>query len=390
MTSTRPRKLLVAFGTRPEAIKLAPVIRELAGRPGAEVRVCLTGQHREMVDGILSFFGLPQHDDDLAIMRPNQSLNEIAARAFEGIDRVLARFQPDWTLVQGDTTTAFVSALASFHRRVKVAHVEAGLRSHDRFRPYPEEVNRVMTAVVADLHFAPTPRARADLLAERIPAERIQVVGNTVVDALRLALPRVQAEGFAATVRAELPGLDPGRPLVLVTGHRRESFGAPFRELCLAIRDLAERNPVQVVYPVHLNPNVRAPVQELLSGTPNVRLVEPVSYPLLVWLAQRSRFILTDSGGIQEEAAALGRPVLVMREVTERRESVEAGVSRLVGTERAAILEWGERLLRDDQAYRAMARPVDVYGDGHASERIADALLGAPGAEPGGEGPGRA
>jgi UDP-N-acetylglucosamine 2-epimerase (non-hydrolysing) len=374
MTIHRHPRILVAFGTRPEAIKLAPVLRALRVRGGAEVRSCLTGQHREMVQGILSFFGV-ETDDDLDVMRPDQSLNQLASRAFASFERVLSAFQPDWTVVQGDTTTALVCALSSFHRRVRVAHVEAGLRSHDRRRPFPEEANRVMTAVVTDLHFCPTVQARANLLAERVPAERIQVVGNTVVDALHLALPRVTAPAFAVEAAQAFPWLDPARPLVLVTGHRRESFGAPLRELCRAIREIAAANDVQIVYPVHLNPNVRAPVFGILGNAPNVKLVDPVSYPLLVWLAERSRFILTDSGGIQEEAAALGRPVLVMRDVTERRESVDAGVSRLVGTSRTAIREWSERLLRDEATYLAMARRVDVYGDGRASERIADALL---------------
>ncbi len=375
MTHDRYPRILVAFGTRPEAIKLAPVLRALRLRGDAEVRACLTGQHREMVEGILAFFGV-EADDDLDVMRPDQELNQLASRAFARFERVLTAFQPDWTVVQGDTTTALVCALASFHRRVRVAHVEAGLRSHDRLRPFPEEANRVMTSVVTDLHFCPTPQARANLVAERVPAERIQVVGNTVVDALHQALPRVATPAFAAQAARAFPWLDPARPLVLVTGHRRESFGAPFRELCHAIRELAAANDVQIVYPVHLNPNVRAPAHAILGQAPNVKLVDPVSYPLLVWLAERSRFILTDSGGIQEEAAALGRPVLVMRQVTERRESVDAGVSRLVGTSRASILEWSERLLRDEVAYRAMARKVDVYGDGLASERIAAALLG--------------
>lgn len=370
-----PQKILVVFGTRPEAIKLAPVIEALRARPGAEVRVCLTGQHREMVDAVLSFFGVVV-DEDLAIMQPGQTLNGIASRALAGVDRVLEAFAPDWTVVQGDTTTAFAAALASFHRRVKVAHVEAGLRSHDRFKPYPEEVNRVMTAAVTDLHFCPTAQARDNLVAEGYAPGAIRVVGNTVVDALHLAVAKLDDPAVEQEVARGYEWLDPAKPLVLVTGHRRESFGAPFRDLCLAIRELAERNAVQVVYPVHLNPNVRDPVFELLGSAPGVRLVEPVAYPTLVWLARRSRFILTDSGGIQEEAAALGRPVLVMREVTERRESVDAGVSRLVGTDRTAILEWSERLLKDEGTYRAMARKVDVYGDGRSSQRIADALLG--------------
>lgn len=375
-------KVLVVLGTRPEAIKLAPVIRELRGRPGQDTHVCLTGQHREMVSSILSFFQI-EADSDLEVMQPNQSLSGLAARSLVGLDRVLTDFSPDWTIVQGDTTTAFAAALASFHRHVKVAHVEAGLRSFDRTRPFPEEANRVMTTVVTDLHFCPTPLARENLLAERVPVESIHVVGNTVIDALHQAVERLGVGDVTRTsLAASFPRLRLDRPFVLVTGHRRESFGKPFEDLCLAIRDIARAEDVQFVYPVHLNPNVRRPVFEILGGEDRVHLGEPVGYPELVSLAQRCRFILTDSGGIQEEAAALGKPVLVMRDVTERRESVDAGVSRLVGTSHDVIVEWTLRLLRDDATFRQMARRVDVYGDGRASPRIADALGLVPGGSP--------
>jgi UDP-N-acetylglucosamine 2-epimerase (non-hydrolysing) len=367
-------KILVVLGTRPEAIKLAPVILDLRGRSGAQVTVCSTGQHREMVAAVLSFFGISP-DRDLEVMQADQSLNGLAARALAGLDGVVGELAPDWTVVQGDTTTAFAAALASFHRHVRVAHVEAGLRSFDRARPFPEEANRMMTAALADLHFCPTAAARENLLAERVPDGRVRVVGNTVVDALHAALHRLGDGATAArSLRASFPRLDLDRPFVLVTGHRRESFGPPFEEICRALRDVAEASGVQLVYPVHLNPNVRRPVFDLLAGCTGVHLGEPIGYPELVWLAQRCRFILTDSGGIQEEAAALGKPVLVMREVTERRESVDAGVSRLVGTSRAAIREWSLRLLEDEATYRRMARRIDVYGDGRASERIALAL----------------
>jgi UDP-N-acetylglucosamine 2-epimerase (non-hydrolysing) len=372
-------KILVVLGTRPEAIKLAPVILHVQNRPGAQTRVCLTGQHREMVASILSFFQV-KPDRDLEVMQPNQSLSGLAARALAGLDAVITEFSPDWTIVQGDTTTAFAAALASFHRHVKVAHVEAGLRSFDRAKPFPEEVNRIMTSAVTDLHFCPTAGARENLLGERTPADRIHVVGNTVIDALHLAVERLgRGEVAIRSLAASFPRLDLALPFVLVTGHRRESFGEPFEELCRAIRTVAEGERVQFVYPVHLNPNVRRPVFEILGGSPYVHLGEPVGYPELVWLAKHCRFILTDSGGIQEEAAALGKPVLVMRDVTERRESVDAGVSRLVGTSRAVIQEWTLRLLRDEATYRQMARKVDVYGDGRASERISAALgLAAP------------
>jgi UDP-N-acetylglucosamine 2-epimerase (non-hydrolysing) len=365
--------ILVVLGTRPEAIKLAPVVLELQQRAGATVRVCSTGQHREMLASVLGFFGVSPNVD-LAIMRVNQSLNDIVVNAVAGIDRVLSEFAPDWVLVQGDTTTAFACALAAFHRGIKVGHVEAGLRSHDRSQPYPEEVNRRMTAAVADLHFCPTARARGNLIAEGVPDERVHVVGNTVIDALHLAVRRISHSDVNAAIAAGLPRFTAGKPLVLVTGHRRESFGERFRELCQAIRDFAESNSVEIIYPVHLNPNVRRPVADILEGLSNVHLIEPVGYPALVWLLKRCRFVLTDSGGIQEEAATLGKPVLVMRDVTERTESIEAGVSRLVGTDRGAIREWSERLLHDDAVYRRMSREVNVYGDGRASGRIADVL----------------
>jgi len=327
-----------------------------------------------MVSRILSFFEI-RADADLEVMRHDQSLSGLASRALAGLDRVIDDFKPEWTVVQGDTTTAFCAALAAFHRHVKVAHVEAGLRSFDRFKPFPEEVNRIMTAAVTDLHFCPTVQARENLLGERVRPDTIQVVGNTVIDALDLARTQL---GDGAEVAQSLSQLFPGfqldRPFVLVTGHRRESFGKPFEELCLAIRDVARREDIQFIYPVHLNPNVQRPVFEILGGMKRVHLGDPVGYPEFVLLAQRCRFILTDSGGIQEEAASLGKPVLVMRDVTERRESVDAGVSRLVGTSRDVIVEWTLRLLLDETTYRQMARKVDVYGDGHASERIADSL----------------
>ncbi|ABS25617.1 non-hydrolyzing UDP-N-acetylglucosamine 2-epimerase [Anaeromyxobacter sp. Fw109-5] len=366
-------RILIVFGTRPEAVKLAPLIHDLRQRPGADVEVCLTGQHREMVTQVVSFFGVDV-DHDLEIMRPNQTLSDVAARTLTGVDRILESRRPDWVIVQGDTSTCLATALAAFHRKVRVAHVEAGLRSGDPHAPFPEEMNRVLTTPIASLHLAPTSRAKANLRAERVPEDRIRVVGNTGIDALLLAVQTLRDRGLDATYGARFPFLRPSRPLVLVTGHRRESFGQPFEELCEAIRDVATGDDVDVVYPVHLNPNVREPVFRILSGLSNVHLVEPVEYPALVWLAQRSRFILTDSGGIQEEASALGKPVLVMRDVTERQESVEAGVSRLVGTSREVIREACNSLLRDEATYARMARRVDLYGDGKASARIGDAL----------------
>jgi UDP-N-acetylglucosamine 2-epimerase (non-hydrolysing) len=370
--------LLVVFGTRPEAVKLAPVVHDLRRRPDARVEVCLTGQHRQMVEPVLSFFGIAPHHD-LDVMRPDQSLADVSARTLAGVDRVLRGRRPDWVIVQGDTATCFAAALAAFYRRVPVAHVEAGLRSFDLAAPFPEEANRVLTAPIATLHLAPTPRARANLRREGVPARRIRLVGNTGIDALFLALETLEARGLGPALQARFPFVDAGRPLVLVTGHRRESFGAPFEELCLAIRDVATAHPVEIVYPVHLNPHVREPVFRILSGLANVHLVDPVDYPTLVWLARASRFILTDSGGLQEEASALGKPVLVMRDVTERQESVDAGISRLVGTSRRRIRDACAVLLEDAAAHAAMARRVDLYGDGRASARIAAALgVGAP------------
>lgn len=367
-------KTLVVFGTRPEAIKLAPLVRILRHHGQFDVTSCFTGQHRGMVTSVLGFFEL-EVDYDLDIMQPRQTLTGIAARTLLGVDRVLEEIRPHWVIVQGDTTTAFAAALAAFHQRTKVAHVEAGLRSFDRSRPFPEEVNRLMISVLADLHFCPTNTAKANLVAERIPPERVHVVGNSVIDALHIGLSRLASGACTELIQSQTPRLVEGRKVVLVTGHRRESFGEPLREICLALRDIAQTCPVDIVYPVHLNPNVRAPVHEILADLPNVHLIEPVDYPVLLWLAQRAHFILTDSGGIQEEAAALGKPVLVMRDVTERQESVIAGVSRLVGANRRNIVEWAVRLIEDEHMHASMARPVDVYGDGHACERMAALLL---------------
>jgi UDP-N-acetylglucosamine 2-epimerase (non-hydrolysing) len=369
---SRGKRILIVLGTRPEAIKLAPLVAELRARGRHEVEVCLSGQHRSMVDGVMRFFGTST-DHDLAIMSADQSLAAITSRALEGLDSLLAARSYDWVIVQGDTTTSFVGALAAFYRSVRIAHVEAGLRTGRRTSPFPEEMNRVLTSRLADLHFAPTRGAIECLRSEGVPEDRIHLVGNTGIDALFDALRRMPSLGMSDRYVARHRRAQ-GKRMILVTGHRRESFGAAFREICLALRDLAEEPRVHLVYPVHLNPNVRATVFDLLRGRPNVSLIDPVEYPELVWLAQQSYFILTDSGGIQEEAAALGKPVLVMREVTERAESVDAGISRVVGTGRSAIVRAGRMLLGDEQLYRAMARALPLYGDGTASRRIADVL----------------
>jgi UDP-N-acetylglucosamine 2-epimerase (non-hydrolysing) len=365
--------VLSVIGTRPEGIKMAPVLRELARHPG-RVRsvVCSTGQHRQMLDQVFALFGV-RPDHDLALMRPDQSLAQITAGLFEGLDRVVREVRPGWVLAQGDTTSAFVAALVAYYHRVPFGHVEAGLRTGDKWRPFPEEVNRRLADVVADAFFAPTERARQVLLREGCPADAVLVTGNTVIDALLDVAARPY--DWAAGPLARVP---PDSPLVLVTMHRRESFGPAFRELCLAVRDLAERfaaDGVTFVYPVHLNPNVRRPVQEILAGVANVLLLEPLDYASQVHLMKRCRLILTDSGGIQEEAPSLRVPVLVLRDTTERPEGVEAGVVRLVGTERGRIVAETDRLLRDPEARRALATGANPYGDGHAAPRIVAYLL---------------
>jgi UDP-N-acetylglucosamine 2-epimerase (non-hydrolysing) len=360
-----PQEILAVYGTRPEAIKMAPVIEALKRRPEAfSVRVCATGQHREMLDQVQEIFGL-RPDLDLNLMRADQTLNGLAASALQAVDEVLADRRPDWLLVQGDTTTAMTAGLAAFHRGVRVGHVEAGLRTGDLRRPFPEEANRRILDLLADALFAPTERSRHALLAEGCDERKVHVVGNTVVDALASLAP-------APTAAA-------GRPEVLITVHRRESFGEPLRGIFTALRRLAESFPdVLWTYPVHRNPNVRGPAFEILGGLPNLDLCDPLDYRELVTLLGRCRFALTDSGGIQEEAPALGKPVLVLRDTTERPEGVDAGVARLTGTDPERIFLEASRLLTDPAAYLGMARAVNPYGDGRASERIAAVLAGEP------------
>ncbi len=364
------KKVLCVFGTRPEAIKFAPVIRELE-RPGngLEARVCITNQHREMLDQVLEFFQIEVHRQ-LDIMTAGQTLSQIAARVLDRLPAVLEEEQPDAVLVQGDTTSAFAAALAAFLGGVRVGHIEAGLRTYQKHSPFPEEINRQMTTLVADWHFAPTERAREALLNERVAPEAIELTGNPVVDALEWTVSerRGRARSFPCK-------LDDNLRMILVTAHRRESFGEPFEDLCRALRSLADRNPdIELVYPVHLNPNVQAPVRDILGGHERVHLVEPVDYLALVDLMDRSTLVVTDSGGIQEEAPSLGKPVLVMRDTTERQEGVEAGTALLVGTSAQRIVEGAERLLRDKAAYARMAATSNPFGDGHAAERIVAVL----------------
>lgn len=365
--------VLSVFGTRPEAIKMAPVVQELEKHPD-RIRsvVCSTGQHREMLDQVLDLFSI-RPDFDLNLMEPDQSLSRLTSNLFTGLDPVVETVKPDWVLAQGDTTTVLVASLVAFYRGAKFGHVEAGLRTGDKRRPFPEEINRRLADAVSDLFFCPTERARQTLLGEGFAAESILVTGNTVIDALQdvAARPYDWESG-------PLKGIPTDGRLVLITAHRRESFGQPFRELCEAIRELASSFAgVRFVYPVHLNPNVRAPVNEILAGLSNVHLIEPLDYLSLVQLMKRCTLILTDSGGIQEEAPGLKVPVLVMRETTERPEGVDAGVVKLVGTSKERIIAESSRLLRDPAAHAAMATGVNPYGDGHAAARIVEALLSA-------------
>jgi UDP-N-acetylglucosamine 2-epimerase (non-hydrolysing) len=361
-----PAKILAVYGTRPEAIKMAPVIAALRRRQDLfAVTLCTTGQHREMLDQVQDLFGL-RSDVDLGLMRHDQTLNGLSAAALAAMDEVLLTRRPDWLLVQGDTTTAMTAALAAFHRGVRVGHVEAGLRTSDLRRPFPEEANRRIIDLLADALFAPTARARAALLAEGCSEDRIHVVGNTVIDAL---------ESLTGGGASEVPE----RPEVLITVHRRESFGEPLRDIFAAVRRLAESFPdVLFTYPVHRNPNVRQPAHKMLDGLPNLELLDPLDYRELIARLVRCHFVLTDSGGIQEEAPTFGKPVLVLRETTERPEGIEAGVARLVGTDRERIFAAAAELLTSESAYRAMARSVNPYGDGRAAERIAAILGGEP------------
>jgi UDP-N-acetylglucosamine 2-epimerase (non-hydrolysing) len=367
--------VLLAFGTRPEAIKMAPLVRRLAGTDGVDCFVCVTGQHREMLDQVLELFRIRTHFD-LNVMKRGQDLYDVTASIMHGMRDVIRDCRPDLVLVHGDTTTTLASSLASFYQRVPVGHVEAGLRTGDLLSPWPEEANRKLTGALAALHFAPTERARQNLLAEGIDDARIVVTGNTVIDALlevRALLAREPA--IAAAADAHLPCLAPGRRTLVVTGHRRESFGAGFERICAALARIARARPdVDIVYPVHLNPAVREPVNRLLGGMANVHLIEPLQYLPFVRLMDRAELILTDSGGVQEEAPSLGKPVLVMRDTTERQEAVDAGVVRLVGTDEAAIVAGTLALLDDPRACAAMARIANPYGDGHAAARIVDAL----------------
>jgi UDP-N-acetylglucosamine 2-epimerase (non-hydrolysing) len=370
------KRISVIFGTRPEAIKVAPVILGLQKDARFDCRVCVTGQHRQMLDQVLEVFNI-KPDADLNLMRPNQTLSGLSARAIESIDQYLTQDKPDLVLVQGDTTTVFCASLASFYHKIPIGHIEAGLRTGNMMSPWPEEANRVLTTRLTELHFAPTDVSRDNLLKETIASDKITVTGNTVIDALFTVVEKVRKE------QPEVPGLDKaklaswaGRKVVLITGHRRENFGGGFESICLAIRDLAQSFPnVEFVYPMHMNPNVREPVNRILGTATgaNVHLIEPLPYLPFVWMMDRANVILTDSGGVQEEAPSLGKPVLVMRDTTERPEAVAAGTVKLVGTDHAKIVDGVTTLLSNPAAYQAMSRAHNPYGDGKATGRIIEA-----------------
>lgn len=369
------RKVLVVFGTRPEAIKMAPVVRALAADPAIDTRVCVTAQHRQMLDQVLELFAI-RPDYDLDIMRPGQGLYDITSNVLLEMRAVLEDYRPDVVLVHGDTTTTLAASLAAYYQQIPVGHVEAGLRTGNIYSPWPEEVNRKATGAVATWHFAPTEKASANLKAEGVPDERIWITGNTVIDSLQHAVEIIRADPERERELAGRFNLDPARRMILVTGHRRESFGDGFERICVALSRLAQRDDVEIVYPVHLNPNVKGPVEANLGGLSNVHLLAPEDYLPFVYLMDRSTIIITDSGGVQEEAPSLGKPVLVMRDTTERPEAVEAGTVRLVGTDVDAILSQANLLLDDADAYAAMSRAHNPYGDGRAAARIVEALHG--------------
>lgn len=370
----RPRKrVMVVFGTRPEAIKMAPVVHALRADPAFDVMVAVTAQHREMLDQVLDLFGI-RPDVDLDVMQPGQTLPSLFSRILERMSLAIANAKPDIVLVHGDTSTTLATALAAFYQRTPIAHVEAGLRTGDLAAPWPEEANRRLVAPLSTLHFAPTETARRNLEAEGI-TDGVEVTGNTVVDAILNASQQVRSNSrLQDRFAAQFPFACDQTRLILVTGHRRENFGSGFEDICLALREVAERPDVSVVYPVHLNPNVVEPVNRILGGCPRVHLIEPQEYLPFVYLMDRAHLILTDSGGIQEEAPSLGKPVLVMRSITERPEAVEAGTVMLVGTNRHRIVEAVTGLLDDTEAYASMARAHNPYGDGQASSRIAARL----------------
>jgi UDP-N-acetylglucosamine 2-epimerase (non-hydrolysing) len=369
------KKVLLVFGTRPEAIKMAPLVLELKSRKELNVEVCVTAQHREMLDQVLDLFEL-KPDYDLNLMQPGQDLYDITTKALLGLKGVLETCKPDLVLVHGDTTTTFASSLAAFYQRIPVGHVEAGLRTGNIYSPWPEEMNRKLTGSLTKFHFAPTTKAQNNLFLENVDAADVFVTGNTVIDALVQVEKRIGTDkALNSKLSAQFDFLDPSKKLILVTGHRRESFGDGFENICQALSTLAQQPDVQVLYPMHLNPNVREPVNRILHNIKNVFLIEPQEYLPFVYLMSRAYIILTDSGGVQEEAPSLGKPLLVMRDTTERPEAVDAGTVKLVGTDYDCIVNESMALLTDKQAYEKMSFAHNPYGDGKASKRIADIIL---------------
>lgn len=368
------KKILSVFGTRPEAIKMAPVVKALEGEATVESKVCVTAQHRQMLDQVLSLFDIAP-DFDLDLMKPGQGLTDITANVILGMRQVLQDWRPDLILVHGDTTTTFAASLAAYYEKVPVGHVEAGLRTGNIYSPWPEEMNRRLTGRISVAHFVPTEKARQNLLSEGVPDAQINVTGNTVIDALLKVTDRVCTDEVLKLDLAEkFPFLDDAKKLILVTGHRRENFGDGFENICHALKSLGEREDVQIVYPVHLNPNVQEPVRRILSDCSQVHLIDPLDYLPFVYLMTRSYLIITDSGGVQEEAPSLGKPVLVMRDTTERPEAVEAGTVRLVGTNSARIVAEANDLLDNAKTYQVMSQAHNPYGDGLAANRIAEIL----------------
>lgn len=372
------KKIMLVFGTRPEAIKMAPVVRALSAAKQWEVKVCVTAQHRQMLDQVLDLFNI-KPDFDLNLMKPSQDMTDITSNVLIGMRDVFNQWKPDMVFVHGDTTTAMAAGLAAFYAKIPVAHVEAGLRTNNIYSPWPEEMNRSMLARIASLHFAPTETARANLLAEGCADKSIFVTGNTVIDALLNVVERIKTD---ATLNQQLSErfafLQENKRLILVTGHRRENFGQGFEDICKALRTIAERDDVEIVYPVHLNPNVQVPVRRILQGCQNIHLIEPLDYFPFVYLMNRARLLLTDSGGIQEEAPSLGKPVLVMRDTTERPEAVEVGTVKLVGSNERLIVSEVNALLDDSALYQRMATATNPYGDGHAATRIASVIAAHP------------
>jgi len=375
-------KILSVFGTRPEAVKMAPIVQLLKQTPNIEARVCVTAQHRQMLDQVLELFEI-KPDYDLDLMRGGQTMAQISAGIFTHLDPILADFNPDWVLAVGDTTTVVTTSLLAFYRKIKFGHIEAGLRTHNKWHPFPEEINRRLATVTADLHFAPTSWSQGNLLHEGIEAEKIFVTGNSVIDALNYVAHQDEPKEITELLnKLGIQDQATTRPttkrLILVTAHRRENFGQGMENICLALKEIAEREDVEIVYPVHLNPNVQEPVNRILKGVKHITLLPPQDYLPMVHLMKRSTLILTDSGGIQEEAPTFGIPVLVMRETTERPEGIEAGILKLVGTETRRIVQEAKRLLDDPSEYAKMAKAANPYGDGHAAERIINALINAP------------